>query len=300
MKAWRARLRSEGRDLVELVLVPGLAAVLPWRWCFAVFKCLAGWRFLYGAACDAALAGARERGWAGDARAFLRARRLLTIVDHADMYLARSRTDAWMSRHLRVTGRWPEAGEAALLLTFHWGAGMWGLRQAAASGLTPNALIAELRPEYFTGRSLAYRYAQVRNATVARALRRPPLDVSANLRPALKALRACEPVLAVVDVPADNVAASEPILFLGLHAHVPRALFRLAVERRIPVTVYLTGMDMSDGERFLHIHTLGVRDDVGTMVKEVFDLLEKAVRENPVAWHFWGIAERFFDRTPSA
>ena len=35
------RLRGEARDLIELVLVPGLAAVLPWRWCFVLFRSLA-------------------------------------------------------------------------------------------------------------------------------------------------------------------------------------------------------------------------------------------------------------------
>ena len=37
---WRSvvqRLRREGRDVLELVLLPGLAAVLPWPVCFKLF-----------------------------------------------------------------------------------------------------------------------------------------------------------------------------------------------------------------------------------------------------------------------
>ena len=49
------RLRTEARDLIELVLAPGLASVLPWPWCFAIFKRLARVRWLYGAACAQAL-----------------------------------------------------------------------------------------------------------------------------------------------------------------------------------------------------------------------------------------------------
>ncbi len=291
------RLRVEAHDLVELVLVPGLAAALPWRWCFALFKRLAGWRFLYRGACERAALQAQARGWAGvDGRAFERARRLLTIVDHADMYLARARSDAWMRRHLKVDGEWPAAGGPMLLFTFHWGAGMWGLRHAAGAGLTPNALVAPLNPAHYPGRAVCLRYSLARNATVAAALRRVPLDVSGSLRPALKALRAGEPVLAVVDVPADHASASEEISFLGMAARVPRPLFRLAVDQGIPVVIYLTGIRMSDGERTLRIRQLGVRRDVGELIRDTFAVLEEAVRDDPAAWHFWGVAERFFSR----
>ncbi len=309
MKGGLRRLRVEGRDLVELFLVPGLAAVLPWRWCFALYKKLASWRFLYGTACEQALAEARVRGWAkadsagnggitGE-EAFLRTRRLVTLVDHADLFLARFRSDAWMKRHLSVEGVWPEVGTGVLLYTFHWGAGMWGLRHAAAQGLTPNALAIKPKQEQFAGRRVAWLYARKRNVMAARPLRRPVLDVAADLRLALRALRAGEPVIVAADVPADQVEASEQILFLGMPAHVPRAFFRLAVERRIPAVVYLTGIRMTDGERFLRIRTLGVRDSVEELIAAVFAELEQAVREEPAAWHFWGVAERFFASDPS-
>ena len=41
------RLKREVRDLFELVLIPGLAAVLPWPVCFALFKRISNWRWLY-------------------------------------------------------------------------------------------------------------------------------------------------------------------------------------------------------------------------------------------------------------
>ena len=45
-KGW-LRLKREVRDLFELVLIPGLAAVLPWPVCFALFKRISNWRWLY-------------------------------------------------------------------------------------------------------------------------------------------------------------------------------------------------------------------------------------------------------------
>ena len=291
---WR-RLKTEFRDGIELVLFPGLAALLPWSWCFAVFKRLARMRWLYAPQTEAALVQARRYGWAGDDEAhWLWTRRLVTLVDHADYYLVRTRGDAWFKRHVVVRGAWYAAGQASLLLTFHWGAGMWSLHHAAAAGLKVHSLVAALEGNHFVGRSVLRRYAVARTAMMSRISGPSTLDVSTSLRPVLKALKAQEQVFAVVDVPADQVSASQQIQLLGLQARVPRALFRVAVEQKVPVTVYLVGVNLDDGQRFLHIEQFGVRDDVDALITDVFLVLEQAIRETPAAWHFWGEAERFF------
>ncbi|HRP19780.1 MAG TPA: hypothetical protein PK925_04045 [Alicycliphilus sp.] len=288
------RLRTELRDLLELVLLPGLAAVLPWPLCFRIFRRLARWDALYRDACHAALAQARKRGWAVNEADWLLKRRLVTLVDHADFYLGRTRGDAWMARHLRVEGAWPAPGASGVLCTFHWGAGMWGLRHARAQGLAAHALVAALEGAHFKGRTVLHWYARARTAEVARALGCPTLDVSASLRPALRALRQGEQVLAAIDVPSDQVAASEPVTLLGLRALMPKALLRLAVEQHIPVTLYLTGLDFATGRRFVRVQAVGVREDVGTLAREVFQVLDHAIQQEPAAWHFWGEAPRFF------
>lgn len=295
MHDWLSRARVEARDLVELVLLPGLAAVLPWPLCFRLFRRLSRWGWPYRAACEAAWREASARGQAGgDAVDWLAARRLVTLVDHADYYLGRFRGDGWMRRHLEVDGAWPPADEAAVLCTFHWGAGMWGLRHAAAAGLRAHALVAPLSGDHFRGRTVLGWYARARTAEVARALGQPTLDVSASLRPAIRALRAGEQVLAAVDVPSDQVSASEPISLLGMPARVPRGLLRLAVDQRAPVTVYVTGIRRADGRRFLRIRQLPPASDTGALIGEVFALLEQVIEEDRPAWHFWSEAPRFF------
>lgn len=292
-----SRLRTEWRDLLELALLPGLAAVLPWPVCYRFFRRLAGWDGLYREASHAALAQARARGWALDEADWLRKRRLVTLVDHADFYLARTRSDAWMQRHLRVEGAWPAADAAAIVCTFHWGAGMWGLRHAHAQGLRAHPLVAPLKGAHFQGRSVLHWYARARTAEVGRTLACAALDVSSSLRPALRALRQHEQVVAAIDVPSDQVAASESVDVLGMRMLVPKALLRLAVEQRIPVTLYLTGIDLDSGTRFVRILPLGVRDDLSGLMQEVFAELDRAIQAEPAAWHFWGEAPRFFRAT---
>jgi hypothetical protein len=296
---WRPHLR----ETLELVLLPGLAAVLPWAWCFWVFQRLsARCRWLYRDTCECALREAQVRGWVSPDQAplWLAQRRLVTLIDHADLYLAATRSNRWMQRHLQVQGQWPVAGQAGILATFHWGAGMWGLRHAQQAGLTPHALVAPLNGAHFAGHPVLHRYIQARTAYVAKALGCATLDVSNSLRPAVRALRNNEQVLAAIDVPSDQVAASVPVQIAGMAARVPKALLRLAVEQKVPVTVYLTGINMDTGQRTLRIVPLPVLEDLDALVEAVFIHLTEALHQDSVAWHFWSEAPRFFAQQPPA
>ena len=296
----KVRVRTELRDALELVLLPGLAAILPWRWCFFVFRRLARMRWLYRAPCEEALVQARARGWAGaDEAHWLWVRRLVTLVDHADHYLCLWRSDAWMQRHLKVEGAWPSFEQGILLLTFHWGAGFWGLRHAAAQGLRPHALVASLESKAFQGRTVMSWYARSRNANVARTLGSPTIDVARQLKKVLRALHDKHALLGVVDVPADEAKASMTIDLLGMQACVPRGLLRLAVDQQVPTVLYITGLDTRNGQRFLRIQPLNSYTSVEALAARVFGELAQLIIEDPAAWHFWGIAERFF-RVPAA
>ncbi len=291
------RLRAEGRDFLELFLIPSLAVILPWSWCFRLFRWLSKLDFLYRGASESAYAQAQSRGWAADRLAWLARRRLYAMVDHADYYLVCTRSDRWLKRHFDVTGLWPKPATPALLCTFHWGAGMWSLRHASSQGIRAHALVAPLEGINFDGRTVLRCYARVRTAAVAMILGRATIDVGASMRPALRALKQGEPLLALVDVPADQVSASVAIQFLGHTARVPKALLRLAVDQKLPLTLFLVGMRPEDGRRFLRLRQVGIGETVETLAQDIFGSLEQAIAEDPPAWHLWSESERFFDRS---
>jgi hypothetical protein len=219
------RILCESRDLLELVLLPGLAAVLPWSLCFRVFRRLAHWRWLYREVCEQAVREAQARGVIGDEAHWHWMRRLVTLIDHADYYLSRTRGDRWLLRHVTVDGAWPPPDRAGILCTFHWGAGMWGLRSAAHAGLCAHKLVGPLDEKSFHGRRVLGWYARARSREeVPRALGQSVIDTSASLRPVIGVLRAQQQVLAVIDVPADQVAASEPVTLMDRPARIPRGL----------------------------------------------------------------------------
>ena len=288
------RLRHELRDLLEVVLLPGLAAVLPWRIAFRLFRRIAAAGWLYREATERAYAQAARLGWVADPAEWRRRRRLTTLVDHADHYLSRTRSDAWIAKHMEAQGEWPDPAQPALGLTFHWGAGMWGLRHAAARGLKAHMLVAAVQGAHFRGRSILHRYILARTESIALALRRPYIDVSTDMRLVLRALRANEQVFAVIDVPADQVSTSQSVQVIGLPARLPTALLRLAVERGIPVFIYVTGFHVEDGRRFLRILQLGVPESLDALLRSVEQELDRTIQQDAPAWHFWGEAERFF------
>jgi hypothetical protein len=296
MLRYSRRVRRELRDLIELVLVPGLAAILPWRICYPLFQRLSHWKFLYRSESENALREATQRGWVDDPDRWIARRRLTTLLDHADQYLSHVRGDSWGRKYVKAEGAWPEGAAPALLCTFHWGAGMWALHHAALAGMQAHMMVAGPSKAQFSGRAILYRYIVARIASIDRVLKRPTLDASAHLRAALRALRKNEQLMAVVDVPADQFDASEAIAMLGMTARVPRALFRLAVDQQLPVTVFLSGIDWETGGRHIRVTNLGVQDNVEVLVKSVFGLLEDAIAQDSAAWHFWGEAERFFER----
>jgi len=294
-----ARLRNEARDLLELVLLPGLAALLPWRLCFRVFRLLSRVDWLYVEECAAAAREAEALGWVrGSRQAWMRSRRLVTLVDHADFYLARTRSDRWLARHVDVDGAWPEPGRPAVLCTFHWGAGMWALRHLGTGPLSVHAIVAPQVADAFPGRTVRFLYYRARSGAVADALRTETIVLSNSPRRILRTLRNGEQIAAAVDVLPDQVAASESIDFLGGRLRVPRGLLRVAADDGIPVTVYLTGIRMSDGRRFLRIRHVGTRSSVAQLMAEVFSHLQAAIESDPAAWHCWSAAPRFFELGP--
>ncbi len=295
----KRRIKQEALDLLELVLLPGLAAALPWPVCYALFKRIARCRWLYQEQCNAALDKARQMGWAGTNEAhWLWVRRLITLVDHADHYLGIARTDRWMDKYLQVNGQWPEPSKPMMLVTFHWGAGYWGLRHAAAHGLHPHALVASLESPAYAGRSILTWYATARNKNVAKTLAANTIDITRNLKQVIRVLRSNRPLLGVLDVPADQAQAGLEVELIQRRARVARGLLRLAVDEKVRITYYITGIHTDTGIRFLKIKEMPIALTVEQLASDMFQELDALIHQEAPAWHFWSISDRFFQRSP--
>lgn len=290
----RRRLRREARDLIEVVLLPGLAVVLPWPLCFAVFKRLAYWNWLYREACAPALAQALERGHCTNASAWAYERRLVTLLDHADHYLFRTRSDAWMARYVDVQGHWGAGDQAGMLWTFHWGAGLWALRHARVSGMRAKMVLAAPRGPDFAGRTVFRRYVRARMRSVHLALEQPVIFAPGAMAQVRSTLAQQEQVVVVMDVPQDQVQITRLTDILGQPVSVPAVLPQMAVDEAIAVTVFYMGVDVNTGRRPLCVLPLGIPRSAEYVTNSAFSCLDSLLKTAPAAWHLWSEAPRFF------
>lgn len=290
------RLKVEGRDLIEFFLVPGIAALLPWSLCFRLYKLIAKhWTWLYREHCFEGLNRATTFGCAGtDEKKWMMECRLVTLMDHADHYLYRTRTLRAMSRYIDVHGCWEGGGQAAFLWTFHWGMGMWALRHARAHGLKASMILAAPSGPDFIGRTVFAYYVRARMRSVELALREPVIFVPGGMSGLRAALDSKKQVVVVMDVPQDQVSVTRLTTLLGSPVSVPAVLPQIAVDKALPVTVFYMGLDVETGRRQLYIHPLGVHHDVKTLTDATFLHLDRLLKDSPAAWHFWPQASRFF------
>ena len=289
-------LKQQVRDAFELFIIPGIATILPWRWTFALFRYLVRIPVLYRAEANEALLNATRLGHVQNPEQWLQQRKLVALTDHADLYLARTRSSKWIAKHFLVEGAWPKSNEPGLLCTFHWGAGMWSLRHARNAGMRANSLVAPLDGAHFAGRPLLHIYAKARVQTVSDELGVQALDVSHSMRSVLKALRSNQQVLAAIDVPEDSVDASVETQLLNQNVRMPRALIRVAASNAIPVTIFTVGLDTATGRRRLRIMTLPAQTNTEMLVQDIFLHLDQAIKAEPWAWHFWSQANRIFNQ----
>jgi len=294
---WRVQLR----DTLELFCIPALAVVLPWPWCFRLFRWIASFDLLYRIPVRRGLEQAQQRGWLApvDKARWARDLRLVRLVDHADFYLCATRGAAWLRRHVTVEGAWPEPGQAGLLCTFHWGAGMWALRHARAARLQPHMMLARFDPQHFADHPVLLRYARARTAGVAREGGHATIDPLHSKEAIQATLASQEQIMAVMDVPSDSVRSTRVVQFLGQTIAMPSGLLRVAAERQVPVTVFSMGIDLDTGRRRLCIQAIEPCNDLAALMPLVFQHMDRLVRESPTLWHFWGEAERVFAPVPA-
>ena len=218
------------------------------------------------------------------------------MVDHADLFLSIFRRRGWLRRHVRLNGAvWPASRGPFLAVTFHWGAGLWGLRHLRAQGRDVAVLVRDIPLGAFKGRPILAAYAGLRSRQTATAGGVETVPSSVNsLRELKKRLVAGQNLVALLDVPAEGKKNVLRAPFLGRTGVFPRGLAYLAASNRIPVLVYTTGLDPESGDRILDISDVVVSDDESIVMGFLVDRLERAIYEHSANWHQWAGVGAFF------
>lgn len=291
-----ASIRQNLRDLFELVLLPGLAVLLPWPVCFRLFRRLCYRLDLYRDHSRAALRAAQRYNLAGpDENQWLAENRLTQLVDHADMYLSRFRSDRWL-RYVDVKGDpWPPKGAPILAITFHWGAGMWCFRHLRHAGIRTAGISRYVDLGVLPGMPVRVRYLQARVLEVDRAGdSRMIFAGRGGTREMYRQIERGDSLIALIDVPPDERMQCLPVEFLARRARLPRGLIKFAVGREIPVYAYTMGIQYDSGRRTLRVRGPIDTSSEQTLADALAGLWEEAVSSQPQAWHFWPFVDQFW------
>ena len=282
-----ARLRREIRDLIQIVLAPGLPALLPWPAAFWVYRQLSRSRWLFGAQTEASIRAAMDALPTQDEKALRRRLRLVRLLDAADLYLAR-RTPVGRppTAHFRRKGEWPKEGPF-IALSFHYGNGMWMLRDANHAGFGTVMTFAPFDESMFSGRRVELFYAKQRWRETNRSA-----GVASVFRPRIReklttALAENKVVVGLLDVPPQLVSARQlPVTLLGQPATLPCGLLDLAKSLDVPVVPCWVTLD-EKGYRTLHIESARHITDPAAELDWFAAQLDRLIRDDPGAWHFW-------------
>lgn len=288
-------LGRELRAALERVLLPGVAAVLPWWVCARLFWQLARPQLLFPA--EVEQAWLRARDYLPPDAAWKRRTRFHLLVDNADYFLSLTRGNRWMRRYLRVSGAGHLAGAsgAVLLVTFHWGQGFWALRYLRDHGLPAAWLHAAVAPRLRPGECVSGLMGRRRIRQVGRLAGAQPIAVGgsiAAMRDRLQRLRL--PVMAMPDAPLRPGQSTLPVELLGRPARLAAGVISMAAEVGVPVYAYTMRVEPQTGNRHLVISKAIAYHDAASLAQGLADVLSQAVAEDPAAWYVWPFADGFF------
>ncbi len=280
-------------DALCLYLIPLTAALLPWRWGFALLRRLSRVTFLHRDSVASLWAGAAPYFAGADTREWQRRARLLLLVEHTDTWLTLLRSDRWWRRHVRIDGAFPAADRADLLLTYHWGTGNWIWRVLRAHGI--GAYFLARRPH---GRSLgmtrlSHWYGKLRGCSLRRIGSSGVIFTGESADAIRQALAAQASVVGMLDLGVREGQRAADGALLGRPVRFPFGLVRIACELGANVTLFSVGLDWDSGDRDLRIESVPAADPTATMAAYIRHL-DARLRTSPEAWQMWHEAHAIF------
>lgn len=292
-----ASLRVEWRSCVELYLLPGLAAVLPWRLAFRVLRRCARSESLYADEWRAALAAAQQHQTIDDPADWGWRYRTCRLVDHADYWLSRLRSRHWLTKHVDQVGTWPCTREPAVGVFFHWCAGMWAVRALHVAGPSAAVLAGHFSKRSMGGSWLAYWYGHLRLHELARAGGRPLIYAPGTVKRALGDLAQCYWVIGTPDVPPTETRLTVPVTLFGRPARFTEGLLRIARDAQVPVVMFTLALDFVTGRRELRISGPFDPGDPATLHR-VVEYWQGLLQEKSWGFTLWPMMPAWFAAEP--
>jgi hypothetical protein len=278
----------EAHDFWTMYLVPGLPArLLPWRWAWACYHAVSRFPVVLSALFRSRAAIAQQvLPQQVELAPLIRRLRLLWLLDAADLYLAhRTPIDRAPGAHFKVEGEWPQGPFIAV--SFHYGTGMWMLRDLHRKGRRTVVIAAPFEPGDYKGRRIYLAYGRMRHQEMEHSAGRLAAYRPRVREKLLAALAAGDIVMSLLDLPPRLVPANQrPVTFLDTPLSLPSGVIQLAAAANVPVVPFWVEIDAA-GVRKLVIQPPRDARDTDANIAYFGNLLDTLIRRDPAAWHFW-------------
>ena len=292
-QALMRRIGLEFRAAIELWLLPLAVALLPYRAGIVLASILARTLPIYREATDASVSAWRGVTGGVDDVAFRAGYRFTHLIDHADLFWTLTRSRQFLRARLAAPQFDVPAGQPLVVLSFHFGQGLWLIDALAAQGHPVRFVSVRLERADSTS-TLAYAYARLRIAAVARLAGVPLIFTGGARRVIGDVLSDGGAVYGLVDVPV--TAASELVAnaaLLNRPVALPTGLID-AAKIHGARTLVLTAHVAADGSRVVEANSME-----NVEIASLADALSSRITMAPTAWHFWYLWPAFLVRSPS-
>ena len=288
-----AFLRLESRALLELYLIPGVCALMPWALGFRWLRFCSRLRWLYRAEWQASLVQARQFVRIDDTALWARQFRLNRLVDHADFWTSRTRSRRWLRHHAKDGDPWPQLDTPAVGVFFHVCPGLWAMRSLREQGFDTSVLAGHFSRRSMGGSYLAHWYGALRLGELQRVSGGPLIFSPGTVRKAMATLAAGSWVAGTPDVPPTETALGVPVMLFERPAQFAEGLLMIARRAQVPVVIFTLALDLATGQRRLEV--LGQHDpDEPDLIQTIADHWQRLLRERSWGFMLWPAMPAWF------
>ena len=247
----KLRIKTEFRDFILYFLLPLPALILPWSWCFRVYRRLCNTRLNFGIDPTAIEKNLKRLNYTGDIKAAIIEQQLIRFVDIVDGWLGFFYNTRLESKLVKLKGKWSD--EPDLLLGTHIGPGTLSLSSMCLHGLKPNLIIRPIPDEMRKTHTILWLYYKVRIAFHYKTLGDGTVFSGRGIKPVLTLMEEKKAIIMLTDVAAKTPEKSIQIEINERQMRVHSSIFNLVAEKKLRLCTFIITLDMETGKRIFRV-----------------------------------------------
>ena len=294
MSPWLA-IKRELRDLLSLWLVPGLAAVLPWHWCVAIYWRLAGNRLLMREEVAGSRGGRQMLGLPADDAEFDRRFRFGFLLEHADLFRALGRGWRGLARTMPLTRHDASPASGGLCFFYNFNQGLPALATLRAAGYQVYLVYRSLDARPPGVGWLRYGYMRLRLRMVASVCGNRGIGTGGARERIAETIGAGGLVCVAADTPPRPNTGLVPVRFPdGRQAWWRSGVLKLALQLPGARRCFSVRLDWTTRQRTLDLKLLPPTQDLGELVQQLNDEFLDILAGQSELWFYWPGPQGFF------